>query len=92
MMKQIQEKNDSDILSVAPMLDWTDRHFLTFLRLICRHPVFYTEMIACPALILGNRAQLLSYNPQENPLVLQVGGNNPRLMAECAKMAAGYQY
>ena len=92
MMTQIQEKNDPNILSVAPMLDWTDRHFLTFLRLICHHPVFYTEMIACPALILGNRAQLLSYNPQENPLVLQVGGNNPKLMAECAKMAADYGY
>ena len=92
MMKQIQEKNDPNILSVAPMLDWTDKHFLTFLRLICRCPVFYTEMIACPALILGNREQLLSYNSEENPLVLQVGGYDPKLMAECAKMAEEYGY
>ena len=92
MTNQIQEKNNPNILSVAPMLDWTDRHFLTFLRLICRHPIFYTEMVACPALILGNRDQLLSYNPEENPLVLQVGGYDPSLMAECAKMAEDYGY
>jgi len=92
MMNQIQEKNNPNILSVAPMLDWTDRHFLTFLRLICHRPVFYTEMIACPALILGNREQLLAYNPEENPLILQVGGHDPALMAECAKMAEDYGY
>ena len=92
-MSNIQEKKHNDMISVAPMLDWTDTHFRTFLRLICRQAVFYTEMIACPALILGERKRLLAYNPVEQPLVLQVGGNEPTLMSECAKMAAdsGYQ-
>ncbi len=93
-MIRIQEKNPlPDKISVAPMLDWTDRHFRTFLRLICRCPMFYTEMVACPALILGNRHQLLAYNnPTENPLILQVGGSEPALMAECAQMAEEYGY
>ena len=90
-MTKIQEKN-SDIISVAPMLDWTDTHFRQFLRLICQRATFYTEMIACPALILGDRQKLLAYHPSEHPLILQVGGSDPRLMAECAKMAFDYGY
>ncbi|MBR6412448.1 MAG: tRNA dihydrouridine(20/20a) synthase DusA [Alphaproteobacteria bacterium] len=91
-MTKIQEKN-SDLISIAPMLDWTDTHFRQFLRLICRRPTFYTEMIACPALILGDRKKLLAYNPAEHPLVLQVGGSDPHLMAECAQIAydTGYK-
>ncbi|MBQ7412948.1 MAG: tRNA dihydrouridine(20/20a) synthase DusA [Alphaproteobacteria bacterium] len=91
-MSRIQEKNAPDKISIAPMLDWTDRHFRSFLRLICRRPVFYTEMIACPALILGDKDKLLSYNPGENPLVLQVGGSDPKMMGLCAKMAEDYGY
>ena len=92
MTSQIQEKNAPDKISIAPMLDWTDRHFRSFLRLICRRPVFYTEMIACPALILGDKDKLLSYNPGENPLVLQIGGSDPKMMGLCAKMAEDYGY
>ena len=91
-MIQIQEKNQSNLISVAPMLDWTDRHFRSFLRLICKHPMLYTEMIACPALILGDRQKLLSYNPIEHPLTLQVGGSDPNMMALCAQMAEDYGY
>ncbi|MDY6407292.1 MAG: tRNA dihydrouridine(20/20a) synthase DusA [Pseudomonadota bacterium] len=90
-MTKIQEKNE-DKISVAPMLDWTDTHFRQFLRLICHCATFYTEMIACPALILGDRKKLLSYNQAEHPLILQVGGSNPHLMAECAQMAYDYGY
>ncbi len=82
----------ADKLSVAPMLDWTDRHFRYFLRLIARRPMFYTEMIACPALILGDRKKLLSHDPAEHPLTLQVGGCDPRLMAQCARFAADEGY
>ena len=91
-MKKTQEKN-KDIISVAPMLDWTDTHFRQFLRLICHRATFYTEMIACPALILGDRQKLLAYNASEQPLILQVGGADPHLMAACAQMAfdAGFQ-
>ena len=91
-MTQIQEKNNANLISVAPMLDWTDRHFRFFLRLICKHPMFYTEMIACPALILGDRQKLLAYNPTEHPLTLQVGGSDPKMMALCAEMAEDYGY
>ena len=90
-MTKIQEKNE-DTISVAPMLDWTDTHFRQFLRLICHRTTFYTEMIACPALILGDCKKLLAYNPAEHPLILQVGGSDPRLMAECAKMAYDFGY
>ena len=91
-MTHLQEKNKSDLISVAPMLDWTDKHFLTFLRLICHRPMFYTEMIASPALILGDKDKLLSYNPEEHPLTLQVGGSAPKMMGLCAKMAEDYGY
>lgn len=92
-MDKIQEKNTpDDKISVAPMLDWTDKHFRYFMRLICKHAVLYTEMVACPALILGDRHKLLDFNASESPVVLQVGGYDPRLMKECAKMAADYGY
>ena len=90
-MKKTQEKN-KDIISVAPMLDWTDTHFRQFLRLICHRATFYTEMIACPALILGDQKKLLAYNPTEHPLILQVGGSDPHLMAACAQMAYDFGY
>lgn len=92
-MNELQEKNvPYDKISVAPMLDWTDRHFRYFLRFICRRAVFYTEMVACPALILGNREKLLAYHPLENPLILQVGGSDPAMMGICAQMAEEHGY
>ena len=93
-MIQTQEKKQNfNKISSAPMLDWTDRHFRYFLRHICRQPLFYTEMIAVPALILGNRQQLLDYNnPEEHPLALQIGGSNPDMMGQCAKYAYDWGY
>ncbi len=93
IMSNKQEKSKNpDLISIAPMLDWTDRHFRYFLRLICHRPVFYTEMIAAPALVLGNREKLLAYHPAEHPLVLQVGGSDPRMMGMCANYAADMGY
>ncbi len=92
-MTNIQEKNIPIYkISIAPMLDWTDRHFRFFLRLITRRPLFYTEMVAVPALILGNRSKLLDYDASEHPLALQVGGSEPELMAQCAQYAADWGY
>lgn len=92
-MSQIQQKNNlNEKISIAPMLDWTDRHFRYFLRHITHHAVFYTEMIAMQAIILGRRDQLLQYDTSEHPLILQVGGSDPRLMAECAKIATDYGF
>ncbi|WP_205620366.1 tRNA dihydrouridine(20/20a) synthase DusA [Arsukibacterium perlucidum] len=72
--------------SVAPMLDWTDKHCRYFHRLMTRHAVLYTEMVTTGALIHG-KGDYLAFNEQEHPLVLQLGGSNPAEMAQCAKMA-----
>jgi len=82
----------SEKISIAPMLDWTDRHFRYFIRLITKHATLYTEMVAAPALILGKKDQLLQYNPEEHPVILQVGGSDPKQMTLCAQMAAEYGY
>ncbi len=82
----------SEKISIAPMLDWTDRHFRYFIRLITKRATLYTEMVAAPALILGKADQLLQYNPEEHPVILQVGGSDPKQMAQCTKMASDYGY
>ncbi|WP_299378547.1 tRNA dihydrouridine(20/20a) synthase DusA [uncultured Kiloniella sp.] len=77
---------------VAPMLDWTDRHYRYFARLISKHAVLYTEMITTGALIHGDRDRYLQFNRQESPLALQLGGSNPEELATCAKMAEDLGY
>lgn len=67
------------------MLDRTDRHFRYFLRLISRHTVLFTEMVTAYALLRGDRDYLLKFHPSEHPLVFQIGGSDPELLAECAK-------
>lgn len=74
-------------LSVAPMMDRTDRHHRTLLRLLSRHTLLYTEMVTTGALIHGDRERLLAYAPEERPLVLQLGGDDPVQLARCAAMA-----
>lgn len=77
--------------SVAPMLDWTDRHCRYFLRLLSKHAVLYTEMVTTGAIIYG-KGDYLGFNQQEHPLVLQLGGSNPIDMAKCAVMAQARGY
>ncbi len=77
---------------VAPMLDWTDRHERYFLRLISRHALLYTEMVTTGALLRGDAGRYLSFSPQEHPLALQLGGSEPKAMAQCARMAEDYGY
>lgn len=79
-------------LSVAPMLDWTDRHCRYFLRLITRHTLLYTEMVTTGALLHGDRERHLGFDPAEHPLALQLGGSSPQDLAACARMAEGYGY
>jgi tRNA-dihydrouridine synthase A len=79
-------------LSVAPMLDWTDRHCRYFLRLITRRTLLYTEMVTTGALIHGDRGRHLDFDPAERPLALQLGGSEPREMALCARLAADRGY
>ncbi len=84
--------NQGNPLSVAPMMDRTDRHFRYFMRQITRRTLLYTEMVTSAAIIHGDRNHLLGFSPQEKPLVLQVGGDNPQELAECARIAEDMGY
>lgn len=79
-------------LSVAPMLDWTDRHCRYFHRLISDQVLLYTEMITTGAILNGDRQQLLAFSPAENPVAIQLGGSDPNDLAVCAKMAEDLGY
>ena len=74
-------------VSVAPMMDWTDRHCRYFMRLISRHVRLYTEMITTAALIQGDRERLLAFDAFEHPLAIQLGGSEPEELARCAVWA-----
>jgi tRNA-dihydrouridine synthase A len=79
-------------LSVAPMMDWTDRHCRFFLRQFSPRVLLYTEMITAAAIERGRRERLLAFDPAEHPLALQLGGSEPDLLAAAARSgaAAGY--
>ena len=74
------------------MMDWTDRHDRFFLRQLSRRARLHTEMITTGALIHGDRARFLRFDPAEHPVALQLGGSDPDALARCAKFgaAAGY--
>jgi tRNA-dihydrouridine synthase A len=74
-------------VSVAPMMEWTDRHCRYFLRRISRRCLLYTEMVTTGAVLHGDRGRLLAYRPDEHPLALQLGGSDPADLAECARIA-----
>ena len=79
--------------SVAPMLDCTDRHFRLLMRQISRRALLYTEMVVANALHHSkNRDRLLDFNPIESPIALQVGGDDPKLLSEAAKIAEAWGY
>jgi len=79
-------------LSVAPMMERTDRYFRYFMRQISRCTLLYTEMVTSAAIIHGDREHLLGFSLEEKPLVLQVGGDEPRHLAECARIAEDMGY
>ncbi len=79
-------------LSIAPMLNWTDRFDRYFLRLISRHVLLYTEMITTAALLHGDQDYLLAYDPTEHPVAVQLGGSDPAALAECAKLCEEHGY
>ncbi len=82
----------SSLFSVAPMMDWTDRHFRYFARLMTQHALLYTEMVTTGALLYGDAKRYLAYDQSEHPIAIQLGGSNPSDLAKCAKLAeeAGY--
>lgn len=78
--------------SIAPMMDWTDRHCRHFHRLLSRHALLYTEMVTADAVIHGDRARLLGYAATEHPVALQLGGSEPDKLAEATRIATDYGY
>ena len=78
--------------SIAPMMEWTDRHCRFFHRLLTRRALIYTEMITTGAVLRGDRVRLLGYDPAEHPVALQLGGSDPERLAECARIAADLGY
>ena len=79
-------------VSVAPMMDWTDKHCRYFYRLLSQYTQLYTEMITSKAILKGDKNRLLDYNAVEHPLVLQIGGSDPVEMADCAVIAKRWGY
>jgi len=78
--------------TVAPMLDWTDRHCRYFHRLLSRQAVLYTEMVTTGAILHGDAMRHLAFNSEEQPLALQLGGSEPQALAQCARIASDYGY
>ena len=72
---------------VAPMMEWTDRHCRFFHRLMTRRALLYTEMVTTGAVLHGDRARLIGFDPFEHPLALQLGGSDPGALAQCARIA-----
>lgn len=79
-------------LSVAPMMDWTDRHCRVFHRHITRRAMLYTEMVTAPAVLHGDGVRLLGFDPVEHPVALQLGGSDPAELAAAVRVAAPYGY
>src|SRR5215831_6079534 len=85
-------KNGAWIMSVAPMMDWTDRHCRVFHRLLTLRARLYTEMLTTGAVIHGDRARLLGFDRSEHPVALQLGGSDPRELAEAARIGEDFGY
>ena len=78
--------------SVAPMMDWTDRHCRYFHRLLTARALLFTEMVTSAAVVHGRREQLLGFDPVEQPVALQLGGSDPQELAEATRIGAAYGY
>ena len=83
---------DAARLSVAPMMDWTDRHCRGFHRLLSRRALLYTAMVTSAAIVHGDRARLLDFGPGEHPVALQLGGSDPAELRQAVQIAADWGY
>ncbi len=79
-------------ISVAPMMDWTDRHCRYFMRLLSPSALLYTEMVTAAAVKHGDAERLLGFDPSESPVALQLGGSDPAWMADATRKAVNYGY
>ncbi|SDQ91147.1 tRNA dihydrouridine(20/20a) synthase DusA [Pseudovibrio sp. Tun.PSC04-5.I4] len=89
--KKLYDINQS-VFAVAPMLDWTDRHCRAYHRMLSDKSLLYTEMVTTGALIHGDKERHLRFSKQEQPVACQLGGSDPKLLAECAKMVEDWGY
>src|SRR5665213_1068802 len=78
--------------SIAPMMEWTDRHCRFFHRLLTRRALLYTEMLTTAAILRGDRGRLLGFDAAEHPVALQLGGSDPQSLAECAAIGEDFGY
>lgn len=86
------ENTKSPRISVAPMMDWTTRDYRFFARLFNPNIIMYTEMVTTGAILFGGAARHLDFNSEEHPIVLQLGGSNPKDLATCTRMAQDWGY
>jgi tRNA-dihydrouridine synthase A len=84
--------NQGYLFSVAPMMDWTDRHCRAFHRVLTRHALLYTEMVTSAAVLHGDRQRLIGFHPDEQPVALQLGGSDPAALSECARIGEDFGY
>jgi tRNA-dihydrouridine synthase A len=91
-IEQIKTNKNKRLVSVAPMMDWTDRHCRMFHRQITRHTWLYTEMVTTGALLHGDVARHLDFNDEEHPVALQLGGSEPADLAQSAKLGEQWGY
>jgi tRNA-dihydrouridine synthase A len=85
-------RNDAWRFSVAPMMEWTDRHYRVLARLHSRHARLYTEMVTSAAIVHGDRERLLGFDACEQPLAVQLGGSDPTELARAARICAEFSY
>ena len=91
-MSELTAALAADRVSVAPMMDWTDRHCRFFHRLLTRHALLYTEMVTTGALLHGDVPRHLRFNAEEQPVALQLGGSEPTDLAHCARLGEDWGY
>jgi tRNA-dihydrouridine synthase A len=91
-MNEKKHNKNKRLLSVAPMMDWTDRHCRVFHRQITRHTWLYTEMVTTGALVYGDVERHLRFNDEEHPVALQLGGSDPADLAKSAKLGQEWGY
>src|SRR6201982_2073990 len=85
---KITQQSRSHRFCVAPMMEWTDRHCRFFHRLLTRRALLYTEMLTTGAVLHGDRARLLRFDPAEHPVALQIGGREPKALEAGARIGA----
>jgi tRNA-dihydrouridine synthase A len=90
--RALQMAGMNRLFSIAPMMDWTDRHCRFFHRGLSRHALLYTEMVTAEAIIHGDQERLLGFDSDEQPVALQLGGSDPAKLREAARIGAAFGY